>query len=109
MALIENDAIPGPVPYVLFGNAPDLLPDLVGNIRKLHEKHGPVVKLTLDGKALISTWDPDGMRQVLEENDCFTKSTIGLFSDLALLNGRGLITIATSDRDWNISHNVHGC
>ncbi|KAI8062605.1 cytochrome P450 [Gongronella butleri] len=106
MPLIENDKIPGPAPHVMFGNGPDLLPDIVGNVPKLHQQYGPVLKLSLDGHTVISTWDPDGLHQALSEDDCFTKNMISVYNDLALLNGRGLVTTATSDRDWIVAHKL---
>jgi hypothetical protein len=34
---------------VLLGNIPDVYPDFVGNVTKLHEQYGPVIRLYLGG------------------------------------------------------------
>ncbi|ORX59568.1 cytochrome P450 [Hesseltinella vesiculosa] len=106
MPIIENNDIPGPPPHAIFGNSPDLMPDILGNIPKLHKKYGPVMKLVLDSHVTVSINDPDGLQQTCLENENFTKNIVSVYTDLAILNGRGLVTTSTVDHDWVLAHKL---
>lgn len=106
MTRYTADNIPGPEPHMLLGNVPDILPDSLGNAVKLHEKYGPVLRLYIGGHNYLSVSDPEALKTVSEENEYFTKEIESVYTDLAILNGRGLVTTATRDPDWQLAHKL---
>ncbi|KAK9696451.1 hypothetical protein K7432_012448 [Basidiobolus ranarum] len=101
----KSDEIPGPKPHMLMGNIQDIIPDLIGNFRRLHDEYGPVMRISLGGHELVSICDPDIINSISGEGD-FTKEIYGVYEDLAILNGRGLVTTATKDPDWVLAHKL---
>ncbi|OZJ02026.1 hypothetical protein BZG36_05388, partial [Bifiguratus adelaidae] len=108
MTVYEADEIPQPPGHYFLGNVSDLVPDLIGGFRKMHTEYGPVVKVSLPGRSVVSIADPDALQTVSKDSgdSPFTKEPIATYSDLAILNGRGLVTTATKDPDWQIAHKL---
>ncbi|KAI8578279.1 hypothetical protein K450DRAFT_301281 [Umbelopsis ramanniana AG] len=106
MTIYESDKIPGPEPHVLLGNVPDVYPDMVGNTRKLHDKYGPIIRLSLGGHDILSVCDPDCLRTISQDGEYFTKEIYSLYQDLAIMNGSGLVTTSTKDPDWVLAHKL---
>lgn len=106
MTVYESDQIPGPEPHVLLGNIPDVYPDLVHNLRKLHDKYGPVMRVYLGSHDFISVCDPDCLQTISKDGEYFTKEIASTYEDLAIMNGRGLVTTATKDHDWSLAHKI---
>ncbi|ORX89819.1 cytochrome P450, partial [Basidiobolus meristosporus CBS 931.73] len=101
----QSDEIPGPKPHILLGNVKDVIPDVIGNYRRLHDEYGPVMRLYLGGHDLVSICDPDVIKFITGEGD-FTKEIYSVYEDLAILSGRGLVTTATKDPDWILAHKL---
>ncbi|KAL7323401.1 hypothetical protein PS15p_211313 [Mucor circinelloides] len=56
--------------------------------------------------SLLSVDDPDVLETICEDNEYFTKEIESVYSDLAILNGRGLVTTSTADPDWQLGHKL---
>ncbi|KAL1918891.1 uncharacterized protein VTP21DRAFT_2272 [Calcarisporiella thermophila] len=106
MTFYESDKIPGPPPSILLGNIPDLLPDFIGNFRRLHNEYGPVMRIRYGGHDYVSVCDPEALQTVCKDGEYFTKEVVSTYEELAILNGRGLVTTATKDPDWVLAHKL---
>ncbi|KAL1914776.1 uncharacterized protein VTP21DRAFT_8034 [Calcarisporiella thermophila] len=106
MTYFESDKIPGPKPRLLVGNAPDLLPDFIANFRRLHDKYGPVMRVSFGGYEYIDICDPEAIKDVCKDDEYFTKEMVGFTQDVALFHGRSVVTTATNDHDWILPHKI---
>lgn len=74
---------------------------------KQFDKYGPLVKLSLLGRQVISTNDPEYAELFVKESEHFTKKIekTGLM-EVKAFGGQGLFTTDTDDMDWKLAHKL---
>ncbi|MFZ5482006.1 MAG: cytochrome P450 [Myxococcota bacterium] len=105
-------AIPGPSPYPLVGNLPQVSggDDLLEQAEALGRTYGPYYRLRLPGTTLFMCADPDVVRELLARPEDFPKVVVGDRNPLADLRahtvGQGLFTADDTDEIWHVAHRV---
>ncbi|KAJ7890372.1 cytochrome P450 [Mycena leptocephala] len=100
--------VPGPtggIPFI--GGYSEIYPDFMGNYQRLLRKYGHIVHVSVLGKNLYLTDDPDCARVALSEGEFFLKQINRdhpLFP-LKMTLQNGIFTADSNHPDWSTSHN----
>ncbi|KAJ1926527.1 hypothetical protein IWQ60_003702 [Tieghemiomyces parasiticus] len=98
--------VPGPTPYPLVGNIDVFLTDPVQAEYDLLRKYNHLVQITVLGKRVILTSDPDMALLFLKEGEWFGKRVEYPLAELAAVGGNGLFTSNTETEHWRLAHKL---
>ncbi|KAI0023652.1 P450 family fatty acid hydroxylase [Xylariomycetidae sp. FL0641] len=104
MATHGHPAIPGPRPWPILGNLPDLdLQNTVQSWLDLADTYGPIYKLRLGGNERIFLTGYELINEVCSRKD-FVKVPIGVIKSQKPLTPEGLFTADDDQESWGLAH-----